>query len=67
MKKSINDLVNEYGLNLSQAKVVEARDKELIVPAGAGSGKTKTLVTKVLELLKEGNSLDNFLDTSRKK
>ena len=61
MKKSINDLVNEYGLNLSQAKVVEARDKELIVPAGAGSGKTKTLVTKVLELLKEGNSLDNFL------
>ena len=61
MKKKIKNLIKEYGLNEKQAQVVASDLKELIVPAGAGSGKTKTLVTKVLELLKQGNNLDNFL------
>lgn len=61
MMKKIDDLIKEYGLNQKQAEVVASDLKELIVPAGAGSGKTKTLVTKVLELLKSGKNLDNFL------
>lgn len=59
--KTVEELIKEHGLNYNQALVVASNHKELIVPAGAGSGKTKTLVTKVLELLKMGNSLDNFL------
>lgn len=54
-------LIKEYGLNHEQAAVVLNNDKELIVPAGAGSGKTKTLVTKVIHLLKSGVDLENFL------
>jgi len=61
MMKKIDDLMYEYILNEKQAMVVASDFKELIVPAGAGSGKTKTLVTKVLELIKQGKNLDNFL------
>ncbi|CCV63922.1 ATP-dependent helicase/nuclease subunit A [Alteracholeplasma palmae J233] len=59
--KTKEDIMNEYGLNDKQALVVIDDSKELIVPAGAGSGKTKTLVTKVVNLLKDGKSLDAFL------
>ncbi|VEU80601.1 UvrD-helicase domain-containing protein [Haploplasma axanthum] len=54
-------VISEYGLNDAQALVVIDKSKELIVPAGAGSGKTKTLVTKVVHLLKTGADLDKFL------
>lgn len=56
-----NDIIAKQGLNEDQAKVVLSNEKELIVPAGAGSGKTKTLVTKIIYLIKNGVSLDNFL------
>ena len=59
MKK--NYLINELKLNSSQADVVLDESKELIVPAGAGSGKTRTLVTKVVYLLKQGKPLESFL------
>src|SRR5690554_4041786 len=55
------DLINRYQLNESQAEVVLDESQELIVPAGAGSGKTKTLVTKIVHLLKQGHLLDSFL------
>lgn len=54
-------LINKYGLNNEQADVVIDLSKELIVPAGAGSGKTKTLVNKVVHLLSEGYPLESFL------
>lgn len=54
-------LMTNYGLNESQAQVVLDDSKELIVPAGAGSGKTKTLVTKVVHLINEGKDLESFL------
>lgn len=54
-------IIKKYGLNDSQANIVINRSRELIVPAGAGSGKTKTLVTKVVELIKQGIPLENFL------
>lgn len=42
-------------LNTSQRKAVLAEDKRLLVLAGAGSGKTKTLIQKVLYLISEKN------------
>ncbi|VEU82370.1 UvrD-helicase domain-containing protein [Acholeplasma hippikon] len=58
--KTIEQLIKE-GSNPFQAEVINNRSKELIVPAGAGSGKTKTLVTKMIEIIYDGASLDDFL------
>lgn len=57
--KNLKDYLNS--LNNKQLEVVLNNSKELIVPAGAGSGKTKTLVTKVIHLLKQNEKLDSFL------
>jgi DNA helicase II / ATP-dependent DNA helicase PcrA len=46
-------MVDISNLNKNQKKAVEQTDGPLIVLAGAGSGKTKTLVTKILYLLEE--------------
>lgn len=56
-----NELIEKYNFNEAQASVVLDNSKELIVPAGAGSGKTKTLVGKVIHLLKQGHELESFL------
>ncbi len=56
-----NNIMKKYILNSHQADVVLDESKELIVPAGAGSGKTKTLVTKVVHLLEQGKDLESFL------
>ena len=42
-------------LNENQLKAVKHVDKPLFVVAGAGTGKTKTLTTKIAYLLKELN------------
>lgn len=41
------------GLNKEQRSAVEYLDKSLLIVAGAGSGKTKTIVHKALYLIKE--------------
>lgn len=43
-------------LNEKQKEAVVAEDKRLLVLAGAGSGKTKTLIQKLLFLLSERNT-----------
>ena len=43
-------------LNEKQTEAVLAEDKRLLVLAGAGSGKTKTLIQKLLYLLSEKNT-----------
>ncbi|KAF0180848.1 MAG: recombination helicase AddA [Limisphaerales bacterium] len=44
----------------AQQSAIAARGDVLVV-AGAGTGKTRTLVARVLQLLQEGASLDQFL------
>ena len=48
-------------LNEEQQRVVEAGDGPLLVIAGAGSGKTRTLTWRVARLLHEGASADSLL------
>jgi ATP-dependent helicase/nuclease subunit A len=57
---NINRLQQVLDLQLltdSQKKAVIQRGKDLIVTAGAGSGKTRTLVARYLALLAEGTDL----------
>ena len=42
-------------LNESQAKAVEAIDKNVILQAGAGTGKTNVLTKRYIKILENGN------------
>jgi superfamily I DNA/RNA helicase len=42
-------------LNVNQREAVESSQKEVLVLAGAGSGKTKTLLQKIIYLIEEKN------------
>lgn len=47
--------------NEGQLKAINQRNSSILVSAPAGSGKTKILVTRIVELLKEGYSISEFL------
>jgi len=54
--------INLVGLNDRQREAVVSEDKRLLVLAGAGSGKTKTLLQKLIYLIEEkGVSPSNIL------
>ena len=42
-------------LNNEQLQVVESDSKEILLVAGAGTGKTNTIVKKIIYLIKERN------------
>ena len=44
-----------------QAKVITSRNKNLLVAAAAGSGKTTVLVERVMQLVEEGANIDEML------
>lgn len=46
----------------SQKKAIEARDKNLIISAAAGSGKTAVLIERIFQIIKEGKTdISNIL------
>ncbi len=45
----------------SQKKAIYTRGKDLLVSAGAGSGKTTVLTKRLIERIKSGESLEDFL------
>lgn len=47
--------------NEGQLKAIKQRDSSILVSAPAGSGKTRILVSRIIELLKEGYSITEFL------
>ena len=48
--------------NEKQLEAINLRNKNLLVSAGAGSGKTTVLVERILSLLKENDDNDLTLD-----
>lgn len=44
-----------------QLKAIESRNKNIIVSASAGSGKTTVIIERITRLLKEGNQLSRML------
>jgi DNA helicase-2/ATP-dependent DNA helicase PcrA len=48
-------------LNKEQLAAVKQKDGPMIILAGAGSGKTRVLTYKVINLIKEGIDPDNIL------
>lgn len=51
---STQDVIRRAGLTPEQQAAVSVREKDVLVTAGAGSGKTRTLVTRYLWLLARG-------------
>lgn len=51
----------EIKLTEAQKAVIDDRGGELLVSAAAGSGKTKVLVDRVIGMIAEGASIDDFL------
>lgn len=56
MKNDTQMTVDLIGLKGNQKRAVELRGQDIVVTAGAGSGKTRTLVHRYLSLLGEGIS-----------
>ena len=44
-----------------QKQAINTRNKDLLVSAGAGSGKTTVLTRRLIERIKSGDSVENFL------
>ncbi len=59
--QSLHQGVNLRDLNPSQYEAVTATDGPVLVIAGAGSGKTRTLVYRVAHLLEQGVAPDSIL------
>ena len=51
----------EFHLTEAQARAVDHRGGALLISAGAGSGKTRVLVERLLSRIAEGGDLDRFL------
>lgn len=49
------------GLNISQKEAALHKDGPLLIVAGAGAGKTKTITHRIVNLIKEGINPDNIL------
>lgn len=47
--------------NEMQQRAIDIRNKNVLVSAGAGSGKTTVLANRVISLLKDGYSIDRML------
>ena len=46
-----NDVIKSMELNKQQKEIVEATDKQMLVIACPGSGKTHTLISRVIHLV----------------
>lgn len=47
--------------SVQQQKAIDARGRNILVAASAGSGKTTVLTTRILHLIHEGINIDELL------
>ena len=57
MPEQLHPIVAQLSLNIEQRPAVSARGCDVVVTAGAGTGKTRTLVARYLSLLADGKPL----------
>lgn len=60
-KRDLPSIVELLEPSLEQAAPIQARGKDIVVTAGAGTGKTRTLVARYLDLLAEGVPLRSLV------
>lgn len=53
--------MSKFKPNAEQLSFIETMDKNVLVSASAGSGKTTTMVEKIIRIVKNGISIDNLL------
>ena len=58
-EEEILNNINGYPLDENQRKIVKSKDKYLLVSAGAGSGKTLTIIGKIRYLIEIQNVKEN--------
>ena len=51
----IKEGLANYELDEEQQKVIDLRDKNILVSAAAGSGKTAVLVERIISMISEGD------------
>ncbi|PKN87931.1 MAG: hypothetical protein CVU46_02560 [Chloroflexi bacterium HGW-Chloroflexi-8] len=61
MNQIIKTILDQQGLTTNQYTAAIERDRDVAVTAGAGSGKTRTLVARYLSLLAEGNAPESVV------
>ena len=57
----MTSILSRIPLDSTQRAAVTCRDVDIVVTAGAGSGKTRTLVARFLALLEEGAPLRSLI------
>ncbi len=57
----VHPIVAQISLSTEQERAVETRDRDVLVTAGAGTGKTRTLVARYLALVAEGLPLRSVI------
>ena len=55
LKDTFFDNINGYSLDLNQRKIITSENNNILVVAGAGSGKTLTIVGKIKYLIEQKN------------
>ena len=60
-KRDLPSIVELLEPSLEQAAPIQSRGKDIVVTAGAGTGKTRTLVARYLDLLAEGVPLRSLV------
>ena len=53
LKDTFFDNINGYSLDLNQRKIITSENNNILVVAGAGSGKTLTIVGKIKYLIEK--------------
>jgi ATP-dependent exoDNAse (exonuclease V) beta subunit len=61
VSESRTTILSQFTLSQQQRQAAQARGVDIVVTAGAGTGKTRTLVARMVSLLADGTPLRNIV------